>query len=102
LRSAARPSGEPRESSIGPPQPFTARLACGEDVNLSEPSIKLDLENAEDVLVYAIRLEGHGGYEGLYAMIQADFRDDSGWDVTGYILERDVPTCPEPVSGLGQ
>lgn len=48
----------------------------------------------------AIRLEGHGGYEGLYAIIQADFLDDCGWDVTGYILERDMPPFPEPEAAL--
>jgi len=48
----------------------------------------------------AIRLEGHGGYEGLYAVIQADFLDECGWDVTGYILERDMPPFPEPAEGL--
>ncbi len=45
----------------------------------------------------AIRLVGHGGYEGLFAVIQADFRDDCGWHVEGFILDRDVPAFPEPV-----
>ncbi len=49
-----------------------------------------------------IRLEGHGGYEGLYAVIQTDFRDDCGFDVTGYILERDVPAFPQPLPALSE
>jgi hypothetical protein len=48
----------------------------------------------------AIRLVGSGGYDGLFAVIQADFRDDCGWDVTGYILEQDVPGFPAPMAAV--
>jgi hypothetical protein len=38
----------------------------------------------------------------MYAVIQADFRDDCGWDVTGYILERDLRDFPEPMAAPSQ
>jgi len=163
------------DTTISPPEAFTALLACGQDVGYNEPSVTLSPEDAEGTTVFefprtvwyfrtrevsdprmdgrtygylagtewsnpsrdeeisvfsalwhvvneggewigpystlrspeigyatnSIRLEGHGGYDGLYAIIEADFRDDCGWDVSGFILERDVPPFPEPIEGLG-
>ena len=154
-------------TSISSPEPFTAWLACGQDVGLNTPSTRISDDEtgtsvsdaprtiwrfrplqvsdprmdgmtygylagtewandswSDDIGVYSalwhvvndggewigpyttlhapevgwatnsVRLEGSGDYQGLYAVIQADFRDDCGWDVTGYILERDVPAFP--------
>lgn len=40
-------------------------------------------------------LTGSGAYEGLSAFMQADWREDCGWDISGYVLEGDLPQAPE-------
>jgi hypothetical protein len=46
-----------------------------------------------------IRLDGQGGYQGLTAVVEIDWRSDCGWDVQGFILEHSLPEPPLPVTG---
>lgn len=44
-----------------------------------------------------IRMDGRGGYEGLTAVMEADWRIDCGYDIRGLVVEQSLPEFPDPV-----
>ncbi len=52
----------------------------------------------ESYSTMTVALEGRGTYEGLTALMEADFTDDCGWDVRGVVVDGELPATPVAVT----
>jgi hypothetical protein len=48
---------------------------------------------------FSAQLDGHGAYENLEAIMEADWRDDCGWDLRGVVIGGELPAHPQPLDG---
>ena len=46
---------------------------------------------------FTVMLDGQGAYEGLTAVMEADFTDDCGFDIRGVVVDGELPATPVAV-----
>jgi hypothetical protein len=46
---------------------------------------------------FTVKLDGQGAYEGLTAVMEADFNEDCGFDIRGVVVDGDLPATPVAV-----
>ena len=52
----------------------------------------------ESYSTFTVKLDGQGAYEGLTAVLEADFTEDCGFDLRGVVVNGDLPATPTAVA----
>ena len=52
----------------------------------------------ESYSTFTVKLDGQGAYEGLTAVMEADFSEDCGFDIRGVVVGGDLPATPVAVA----